>query len=142
MIAYCQLGFSKNIKEGQILEIYLNGKKLKIEKNDGGQYLTPMSQRRTQAWYLKPFDCNVGDVILLRCKTGLRMLGPDEKRTFDAVYSVESKDNVAINLTSIGFGKDFPILKGPITQVSFVTSEDLRLAKATGMLTDSTEEPT
>jgi hypothetical protein len=142
MIAYCQLGFYKNIREGQLIEVYLNGIKLKIEKDDGGQYLTPMAQRRTHAWYLKPFDCNVGDVILLRCKTGIRMLGPDEKRTFDAVYTVESKANEEINLTSVGFGRDFPILKGPITQKSFVTSEDLRLAKATGMLTDSTEEPT
>lgn len=137
MIAYCQVGFSKNIKEGQKIEVWLNDKKLEIKKNDGGQYLTPMSQRYVKCWYLKPFDVEIGDTVLIKCMTGLRGLGSDEKRTFDAVYTVGNVDNIEEKVPCVGFGKDFPILKGPFTKVSFVTAEDLRLAKANGMLNDN-----
>lgn len=135
---HCQLGFYKNLREGQILEVFVNGIKQDIKKSDGGHYLTPMSQRKNKSWYLKPLQCQEGDTILLRCKTGIRMLGPDERRTFDAIYTVGKTEPIEVNLTSVGFGKDFPILKGPLVQISFVTAEDLRLAKATGMLNDET----
>lgn len=141
MLAYCQIGFAKNIKEGQKIEVWLNDTQLKIKKDDGGQYLTPMAQRYAKCWYLKPFEVQVGDTILIRCQTGLRGLGPDEKRTFDAVFTAANTENIEEKVPCVGFGKDFPLLKGPFNKVSFVTAEDLRLAKANGMLNDHESTP-
>jgi hypothetical protein len=138
MNVFIQLGFCKFIKEGSKLEAFINDTKVEIKDGDGGNYLTPLSQRYNRLWYLKPVECETGDIIRIESKVGLRGLGPDEKRSFTGLYQVdEVAEVVEIKVFGVGFGREFPLLKGPVKQLSFVTMEDLRINKAQSALNET-----
>lgn len=135
MIVYCQLGFRKNLKGGQVIEVYINDYKINIDGSDGGSYLTGVSSRRTNMWYLKPLECQHGDVIRVECKTGLRELGPDEEKTFTAIFMVdENSCEDEFKFVEAGRGYGFPILKGKISPISVMTAKERRLAEGRAKL--------
>jgi hypothetical protein len=135
---FIQTGFCKNLKEGSKLEVFINDAKIEIEKNDEGVYLTPLAQRYTRMWYQKPVDCATGDIIRVESKVGLRGLGPDEKRSFTGLYQVdEGASSVEIKVFGVGFGREFPLLKGSLREVSFQTLENVRINKAQSALNET-----
>ncbi len=125
MIVHCQFGHARYMTEGQLIEVYHNNVKLTME---GGDYLTPMSSRKTKMFYLKPVECKEGDLLKVDCKVGLRLLGEDEDRTFQALFKVDSTiQDKHFVFPKVGYGYGFPILKGSIDQISLITAKDKRL---------------
>jgi len=134
---FVQFGFCRNLKEGQKLEAFVNGCQLEIEPEDGGIYLTGVAQRYKRLWYLKPITCIKGDIIQIVAKVGIRTLGADERRSFTGLYQVDPELAVEEIHKPVGFGQEYPIVKGPVQEVSFSTLEDERLSKARGILDDN-----
>lgn len=139
MIVYCQLGHAKFLKEGQLVEVYLNQQKLDFKDGD---YLSAQAQRRTQQWYLRPIECKEGDLITLVVKTGLRTLGCDELRTFTAIFKVEGDDELSWNYPQVGYQHGFPLIKGKVKLIEIMTEKEKRLERLRAKLEDtSNDEP-
>ncbi len=128
-----QIGFRKNVKEGQIVAVSLNGNDVDRDAIPG-QYLTDMAHRYTNCWYLGELECVDGDVIVIEAKTGIRQKGPDDKRTFRMSFSVNSKAAVrTVEIPNVGqWG--YPLLKGRVEEVSSITKADERRQSAESML--------
>lgn len=138
MIVYCQFGHAKYLKEGQLIDIYINGEKLKM---DNGDYLSAMAKRKTSRWYLKPIECKDGDIITLDVKVGMRCLGSDEDRTFIAVFRVsDACPEVEFKFPKVGYSYQFPLLKGKIEKVSLLTEKEQRLEKLKAKLENKDEQ--
>lgn len=136
MLVYCQIGFRKNLQGGCILSVHHNDVPVDIkESSDNGQYLTGIANRHSDMWYLKPIECNNGDVIKLECKSGLRGRGPDEEKSFTALFVVDDTVNDdSFNFAGIGVGHGIPLLKGKVKRLSVMTVKERRLEEGKAKL--------
>jgi hypothetical protein len=126
MIAHCQLGFSKTLKEGQLIQVYHNN--IQLDRN-GGEYLSAMAKRKSESWYMRSINCSQGDIIIIESKVGLRELGVDEDRSFTAIFAIDSGEKeTEFKHYKVGFGHGFPLIKGQIKQLSFLTEKEKRLS--------------
>jgi hypothetical protein len=121
----CQIGWQRNLLEGQKIEIYYNSNLLQMKNGD---YLTSKAQRNHSMWYMCNIDGQTGDNIYIKSSVGLRCLGEDENRSFEAIFSVdENLPEISFSFPKVGYGHNFPILKGKLNQISLLTSKDKRL---------------
>ena len=123
-----QIGFKRSRREGQkICARIVTANESISWTNYPGRWLTSVAQRATCCWHLCELDLNVGDVISVICHTGLRGLGPDEKRTFAHIYRIglDTDPVLTVEIPGVGHGK-YPVVKGRLIEMSEVTAEDLR----------------
>ena len=131
-----QVGFSRTLKEGQLVTVTLNEKDVDREKQSG-MYLTGMSQRHTNCWYLADLECKTGDVIVIDVKTGVRQKGVDEKRTFRKTLRVDETFPVnEIVVQGVGF-YTAPLAKGRFEELASVSKQDERRQQAESQLDDA-----
>lgn len=125
MIIYCQLGWKRNIKGGQLINIYHNNTPIDMTQGD---YLSAQSDRNKEMWMLRPIECQDGDIIIIDCKVGLRGLGTDEHNTFTATFQVDKTiPNNTFEWHSVAY-RGFPLLKGKFKQISVLTAKELKEA--------------
>jgi hypothetical protein len=102
--------------------------------NEGKWLTSPSKGALGNSWYLWAGEVSESDVIRIEAKTALTGLGPDERRTFNAFYTV-SKDLPVREIIVPGVGmKRFPLIKGRVKEVGTVSAEDERIAAADDFL--------
>ena len=137
---YCQIGYTRNLRGGHFVSVYLNDLKVDIKDGDGGDYLTGVAERNRNLWYLKPLQCNNGDVIRIECKSGLRGLGPDEYKSFTAIFMVDDgAQNEEFKFPETGRSREFPLLNGKVRKISCMTVAEKRLEEAKAKLNKEQE---
>jgi len=123
-----QIGFKRTRKEGQKISARIVTANEPVGwTNYPGKWLTAVAERQTVCWHLCELELEPGMVLSVTCHTGLRGLGPDEKRTFSHVYRVGSETDpvLSVEIPGVGHGK-YPVVKGRLIEMSEVTAEDLR----------------
>jgi hypothetical protein len=111
-----QIGFRNNQREFQKVQAFLNNVKVNWEKGYDGQYngefLTPVSKRATETWFLAQVDCEEGDLVRMEIDVFLKGRGPDEEKT----RIVEFQASDLFELTNYDVEKvgtrEFPLFTG------------------------------
>lgn len=136
MLVTVQVGFCRNLKEGQLVTTTLNEVEVDRDKQQG-MYLTGMSQRHTNCWYLADLECKTGDVIIIDVKTGVRQKGVDERRTFRKTLRVDEALPVTeVIVQGVGYSTA-PLAKGRFEELASVSKQDERRQQVESQLDDS-----
>lgn len=120
-----QIGFQRNKKRFQSIDVFVNNEKLQ-KIPDAGMYLTTHKDYRLkgESWFFYETFLSHGDSILIVCKTFLTGIGTDNDLTFESLYSVD-KDAEVLTVDVPGVGlKGYPIAKGRIVEVASVSEDD------------------
>ena len=130
-----QIGFCKNLREGQKVSATINGQNIDRDRA-AGKYLTGIAQRHSNSWYLAELTCQEGDIIAIEVCTGIRQKGPDESRCFRKTFRVSEKSTVqTVTVQRVGkYG--FPLIKGRVEAVTSVSLAQERIAEAEAFLND------
>ena len=130
-----QMGFCRNIKEGQLVKVWKNGEEVDRDRVDG-KYLTSLAQRHSSSWYLADLECEDGDIIIIEVCTGLRQKGADETRCFRKTYRVtQGHEVVTTGAPRVGkYG--FPLIKGRVELIASVSDAEERIKEAEAFLDD------
>ena len=128
-----QIGFCRNMKEGQLVRASVNGEEVDRVL---GKYLTGLAQRHSNSWYLADLECVDGDIIVIEVSTGIRMKGADETRCFRKTFRVTEKHKIeTITIPRVGkYG--FPLIKGRVETIASVSQAQERIAEAEAFLDD------
>lgn len=122
-----QIGSRRNAKMNQILEAYVNEEKVNWSSNSG-MFLTTQKDRKHKGeiWFMYEADVSEGDIIVLRCKTFISGVGPDESLTFESVYNCREDCEIkSVDMVGVGW-KGYPVIKGKISEIASVSEADLR----------------
>jgi hypothetical protein len=111
-----QIGFRNNQREFQKVQAFLNNAKVNWEKRfDGsynGEFLTPVSKRGTETWFLAQIECDEGDSIRMEIDVFLKGRGPDEDRTRIVEFQVSDLfESTNYEVDKVGT-RDFPLFTG------------------------------
>ena len=133
-----QIGYSKSMgrrREGQKVSAFVND--VECTWGGEGQYLTSYADtRKGYLWYMWEGDLEDGDVITLKCSTMIINAGPDENRTYEKVYVVDSNSDILeVFEPQVGL-KGYPLLKGRVIAVGSVSEADKREADIAAFLDD------
>lgn len=129
-----QIGYRKisnRSREGQLVQAWLNDVECSWSTlGDGGRYITSRADSsKGYLWYLWQGLVSPEDVIRLSVKTSLAKVGTDERRTFEALYSVREESAVReIMFPGVGY-KGYPLIKGRVVEIASVSEQDKRAAE-------------
>jgi len=134
-----QIGYIKTFgrrREGQSVRAWVND--IECSWNDGnGKYLTSRAEAtKGFLWYLWSGELADQDTIRFSAKTMLLGVGPDESRTFEALYYVDSSASVqTIKVSGVG-QRGYPLLKGRVVELGSVSEKDKRESEIEEFLRD------
>ena len=138
-----QIGYRKTSmrsREGQLVQAWVNdiecswsspmaGLGAPVQAAAGRYITSKVEAEKGALWYLWKGEVGNADIIRLSVKTFLAKVGVDERRTFDALYSMREDAPVReIFVPGVGH-KDYPLLKGRIVEVASVSEQDKRIAE-------------
>jgi hypothetical protein len=122
-----------------VVRVYLNDEEVSWgDSRYEGMYLTPkMDASKGTLWYLCDLDLEVSDVLRLEAKTFVVGAGPDEHKTFEALYVV-NEDSPVREIVVPGVGmKGYPLLKGRVLEMGSVSEADKRKSEIDSFLNRS-----
>ncbi len=135
-----QIGYRKAVgfrKEGQLIRTYVDDEE--CTWGDGeGIYLTPQTAAsKGILWYMWRGEVHSESTIRICVNTSLVKIGPDEDRTFESLYFVEeSAPEREVIIPGVGY-KNYPLIKGRITEVASVSKTEERVANIDGFLKET-----
>ena len=127
-----QIGYKKG---RQVIEAWVNESSCSAQE-DNGMFLTSRADTNKKGafWYLWSNEVSTGDVIDISVKTGIPGVGQDENLTFEASYMVDENVDVReVIIPGVGMG-NYPLIKGRLVDVSFVSEADKRLDAVSSFL--------
>jgi ferredoxin-NADP reductase len=125
-IGYMKSGGRKRL--GQLVRAYVNDEELSWNSSEwNGKYITSRAeQNKGMLWYLCDIDLCEDDTLMLDVRTSIAGVGPDEHKTFEALYHVCGSAPIKeVNVPGVG-AKGYPIVKGRIVELGEVSEADKR----------------
>ena len=130
-----QTGVFRGKKRRQSVKVFINGEEADRSDNDNGKFLTARTdyQLKGMLWYMNSYDLEDGDQIKLEVETWIlcssrenSSFGKEENLSFEHMYVVDSTADVEeVNMPSVGM-KNYPLLKGRISEIYSLTEDDKR----------------
>ena len=122
-----QIGRTSNRKRTQSIEGWIND--LKVEwSDDCGKWLTTIKDKNlyNTMWYMYITELESGDAIKMKVTTFGKGYGKDVELTLESIYVCDEDLEVKeIYMKDVGL-KNYPIIKGRVTEVALVTDDDKR----------------
>jgi len=134
-----QIGYLKSMgyrKYGQSVRAFINDEECSWQDDTGKYISSKVDASKGLLWYLWSGEAEPEDVIRVEVKTSVVGAGPDENRTFEALYYVDAGAPVReIEVAGVGH-KRYPLLKGRLRKMGSVSESDKRESEISEFMED------
>jgi len=124
-----QIGYLKSMgrrRYGQSVRAFINDAECSWQDDTGKYISSKVDASKGVLWYLWSGEAEPEDVIRVEVKTAVMGAGPDEGRTFEALYYVDAGAPIR-EVVVVGVGhRRYPLLKGRVLEMGSVSESDKR----------------
>ena len=133
MTVAVQIGSLKTYKMQQYITARLNGQDISFDSS--GKFITSRAAKdRDGIWFMAVLDCDEDAIVDVHVITIVTGLGHDEDRCFKGAYKVTPELSVQeVKPKGVGHAS-YPLLRGRVEEVSFVTETMEREREIDNML--------
>jgi hypothetical protein len=123
-------------KYGQSVRAFINDEECSWQDDTGKYISSKVDASKGVLWYLWSGKVEPEDVIRVDVKTAVVGAGPDERRTFEALYYVDADAPVReVEVSGVGHRR-YPLVKGRVLAMGSVSESDKRESEISEFMDD------